>query len=159
MITNSDDTIDVRQLNARIDDLRSDLDDLEEVVGDATDALKEHVMADRIGTQADWEKRTSELTGNLALARIDLIEWQKSDDGLELEQLNKLAKQLDGEGVDLLIHEDHFQDYAREYAQDSGAMTVGDKWPYTCIDWEKVAEELRADYTAFEWDEVTYYGR
>lgn len=38
-------------------------------------------------------------------------------------------------------------------------LDKGDRWPYTCIDWEHAAKELRYDYSAADFDGVTYWIR
>ena len=47
-----------------------------------------------------------------------------------------------------MIREDTFEDYARELAEDIGAMPEGNNWPAYCIDWEWAARELAMDYTS-----------
>ena len=32
-------------------------------------------------------------------------------------------------------------------------------WPYRCIDWQQVADELRQDYTSVSFDGITYWVR
>jgi hypothetical protein len=57
-----------------------------------------------------------------------------------------------------LIHEDDFEAYARSTAEDTSSIDTS-VWPATCIDWERAADELRSDYTSYEIDGVTFYGR
>lgn len=45
------------------------------------------------------------------------------------------------------IREDDFIGYARELAEDIGAISGDEGWPLHCIDWEYAARELRMDYT------------
>ena len=35
-------------------------------------------------------------------------------------------------------------------------VTPNAKWPYTCVDWERAADELRQDYSSTEFDGKTY---
>ena len=58
-----------------------------------------------------------------------------------------------------LIHDRYFVDYARELASDIGAIQPKLNWPYTCIDWQAAADELRHDYTSAEFDGETYWFR
>lgn len=58
-----------------------------------------------------------------------------------------------------LIHERYFEDYARQLAEDIGAIEEDGRWPTNCIDWERAANELRVDYTSYEIDGHTYYAR
>ena len=44
-------------------------------------------------------------------------------------------------------------------AQQCDMMRDKDAWPYTCIDWEQAARELRYDYTSVDFDDVTYWIR
>ena len=53
-----------------------------------------------------------------------------------------------------MIEEACFEDYAREFAADTGAVEDSFRWPANHIDWEAAAAQLRMDYT-----EVTYEGQ
>lgn len=97
-------------------------------------------------------------------------DWQANADAAEeLEELEELLSELEGYGGDeqwegnwypaTLIHEDYFTEYAQELAEDCGMIGRNDKWPYTCIDWEAAAEELKQDYSTVEFDGHTYYYR
>jgi hypothetical protein len=58
-----------------------------------------------------------------------------------------------------LIREDTFEDYARELAEDIGAISPNAQWPNTCIDWERAARELAMDYTSVDFLGHSYYVR
>jgi hypothetical protein len=58
-----------------------------------------------------------------------------------------------------MIPKDDFEDYAREFASDMGAIQDLNSWPATCIDWEQAASELAMDYTSVEFDGTTYLYR
>jgi len=51
-----------------------------------------------------------------------------------------------------LINDDYFVEYARELAEDIGAVRPGASWPLSYIDWEDAAQELQHDYCAVEFD-------
>jgi hypothetical protein len=79
----------------------------------------------------------------------------------ELAELESLRDDIgsawdDGE---TMIPVDEFQDYARELADDIGAIPDDVSWPLTCIDWEHAASELRHDYTEVTWQGINYYVR
>ncbi len=90
----------------------------------------------------------------------DLLEDYEKD---ELANLKALAEEA-GEYGDwkfgvTLIREDCFENYAREFAQDIGAISTDTSWPVNCIDWELAARELRIDYTEVDFDGVSYLFR
>lgn len=58
-----------------------------------------------------------------------------------------------------LIADDYFETYARELAEDVGAIPADTSWPCTCIDWERAARELRMDYMSCDIDGRTYWYR
>lgn len=58
-----------------------------------------------------------------------------------------------------LIRDSYFEDYAQQLAEDVGAIDPHAQWPMTCIDWQRAARELRMDYTAVDFDGVTYWVR
>lgn len=91
-----------------------------------------------------------------------------ADDPLE-EEVDRLAAltALDDE-IDLagaarngatLIPESEFEDYARQLAEDIGAISADFGWPMAHIDWEAAADALAMDYTSVSFDGDDYYYR
>lgn len=143
-ITNSEEIIDSRDIIARIEHLESERQPLVDAIDEADE--------NEIGSES------------LLDAQEKLDEWDESDEGQELKALQSLAEEAEGYAPDwnhgeALIHDSHFEDYAREMAEDIGAISGDEKWPCTCIDWEKAASELQQDYTAVEFSGVTYWIR
>ena len=90
----------------------------------------------------------------------DRLESPQLDEFLE-DEIDALQEVVD-EGIDdTLVHEDYFREYAEELAVDIGAIAHGqrDHWPYTCIDWEQAADELKQDYSVIDIRGGTYYSR
>lgn len=124
--------IDVRDIIARVEELREETAEYENPEGD----LEAH--------DADIEARE------------------------ELTVLESILEALAGNGGDeqwegdwypvTLIHDDYFEEYAQELAEDCG-FTTGNEWPARCIDWERAADELRQDYTTIEINGETYQYR
>lgn len=140
-ISNSDDIIDSRDVIARIDDLESDRDSFP--------------VTDEDGNPI--EEPTDE---QRALAWGD----ENPDDAAELRALVALADECEGYVSDwrhgeALIRDSYFEDYARQLAEDIGAIDRGVGWPARCIDWEQAASELQQDYTSVDFDGVTYWVR
>ena len=86
------------------------------------------------------------------------------DEVTELAALKALEAEASGYAADwtygeTLIRDSYFEDYARDLAEDIGAIDKDAKWPNTCIDWEQAARELQQDYTSVEFDGVTYWIR
>lgn len=102
------------------------------------------------------------------IARLaDLVDAGTGQDLDEIEERVALRR-LVAEGEDAtpdwpygatLIRDSYFRDYAQELAEELGADLNRAVWPYTCIDWDAAARDLRQDYTAIEWDGVTYWTR
>ena len=100
------------------------------------------------------------------IARIEELEGQDERDEEETAELASL-KALAGEAEgcpdwtygETLIRDSYFEDYARELAEDIGAIPKDAGWPAYCIDWERAASELQMDYTSVEFDGVTYWIR
>jgi hypothetical protein len=91
-------------------------------------------------------------------------EDRDEDEAEELAALRELAEE--GTGVEdwqhgaTLINESYFTEYARLYASDIHGSAVDDAaWPFSHIDWDEAADDLRSDYTAIEWRGVTFYVR
>ncbi len=65
----------------------------------------------------------------------------------------------DWEYGETLIRDSYFQEYAQDLAEDIGAVNSDATWPNNCIDWKQAARELQMDYTAVDFDGVTYWIR
>lgn len=94
------------------------------------------------------------------------VDWHNAntDEGSELDALEALAAEASGYALDweygeALIRESYFTEYAQELAEECGMVNTDSTWPNNCIDWEEAAEELKIDYTAVDFDGVTYYIR
>lgn len=58
------------------------------------------------------------------------------------------------------ISEDYFTDYVKELVRDIGYIPQDlPSWISDHIDWDEVADELKVDYTEFEFRGTTYYAR
>jgi len=103
---------------------------------------------------------------------LDSVEDSDGTDGEERGELALLVGLLDelkGWGGDeqwkgywyliTLIRDSYFEDYARELAEDIGAINADARWPNNCIDWEQAASELQTDYSSVEFEGVTYWYR
>jgi hypothetical protein len=131
-ITNSEEVIDLRDLTARVEHL-------EDLLGD------------------DEPDDAGSLDPDL------------EDERVELALLESLLEELRSNGGDhdwrgdwyplLMVRESHFEDFARQEAEDLDLVKPDARWPYTCIDWEQAAEQLKQDYSTVEFDGVTYWYR
>jgi hypothetical protein len=135
-ISNTDDVIDSRDVIARIEALESEESDLLE----ALDA-------------EDYQPSAPD----------ELEQWRE-EYGEELAALKKLAEEAEGYAADwkhgeTLIRDSYFKEYAQELAEDIGAINSEASWPNNCIDWDQAARELQMDYTAVDFDGVTYWIR
>jgi hypothetical protein len=86
------------------------------------------------------------------------------EDKEELKILDALQDQCEGYASDwrhgaTLIRDSYFKEYAQELAEDLGMINHTWSWPYTCIDWERAADELKQDYTEVDYDGVAYWVR
>lgn len=156
-ISNRDDIIDSRDVIKRIAELEGERDDLQGTVDARQEAL------DAMDGDASEEQR-SDAVADLTSAKEALAEWD-TDNGEELKALQAFAEDASGYAEDwhhgaTLIRDSYFEDYARELADDLHGRAVRDaSWPFDCIDWEKAADALKADYTSAEFDGVTYWVR
>lgn len=113
--------------------------------------MSEYLYTDSLSAEQDALcEQAGDLTGEdyeLAQERITAIEELKQaiPDGFEEGQT--------------LIPEDDFEEYARELAEDTGAISDGYQWPQSCIDWGWAARELAMDYTLVTFEGTDYYVR
>lgn len=164
-ISNSDDIIDSRDVIARIEELESELETLTDAVDEARERVtEEEGLLNEVNREdpefQDAEEDLGAAREALASAESDLADWEGEE---ELKTLKALAEQGEdspdwnhGEG---LIRGSYFQEYAEQLADDIGAIDRNANWPVNCIDWEKAADELKADYTEVDFDGEAYWIR
>lgn len=97
------------------------------------------------------------------LEGIEVID-REPEDQEELDRLYEFAEEAKGyvpdwEYGETFISDDYFEDYARELAEDIGAIDPNASWPLNHIDWEAAADGLKMDYTSFEYEGMTYWAR
>lgn len=155
MISNSDDVIDSRDVIARIDELETELQT----------AYESELEARRDDAQAEEGAATPPPTFDawLTLTAGDLTAVEQ-DDARELITLRALCEEAEGYASDwrdgaTLIRDSYFEDYARELAEDIGAIGKDLPWPACHIDWEAAADALKIDYTEVDFDGVSYWVR
>ena len=107
------------------------------------------------------------------IARVEYLEGQDlgrdEDEWQERDTLTAFLGDLRGNGGDeewrgdwyplTLIRDSYFEEYAKELAEDIGAIAGGVQWPLHHIDWQAAAEALQMDYVPVEFDGVTYWVR
>lgn len=133
-ISNSEDTLDVRDIIARVETL---------------EALRQPGPVD-LGSDEDNERDQDVLFAELATleALLDDLQGGGGDE------------QWRGDWYPVtLIRDSYFKDYAQELAEDIGAINSDAAWPAYCIDWDRAARELQMDYSTVEYDGVTYWYR
>jgi hypothetical protein len=119
------------------------------------------------------QKTFSDLLGDIfdirdVIARFETIEHD-DDETEEARTIGVFLEEVAGNGGDeqwrgtwypiTFIADHYFETYARDLADDIGAIQRDQSWPYTCIDWTKAADELQSDYSAIEIDGQTYWYR
>lgn len=154
-ISNSNDTIDIRDLIKRFEELEGELEKLQDAFKDAEE--REPEEGEDLEELMEAKKEAAE-----ALADFD------SDEGDEYKTLKELLEELAGAGGDekwrgdwypgSLIRDSYFEDAMRELLVDIGDLpkNIPD---YIEIDWEKTVRNLQGDYSSVEYDGVTYWYR
>ena len=102
-----------------------------------------------------------------AIEELRALLADADEDGDEMADELAALEALADEGAELadwqygetLVRDSYFEDYARELADDIGAINRDAGWPMTYINWTAAAEALQMDYTAIDFDGVTYWGR
>lgn len=98
------------------------------------------------------------------IEELEEIETRDDDEEAELAALKAFAAEgadyaPDWDYGETCIRDSYFVEYAQQLAEDIGAINADATWPNNCIDWERAARELRMDYTAIDFDGVTYWVR
>lgn len=138
-ISNSDNIIDSRDVIRRIEELEADRAIL----------VENRELAREEGDSTDADEALSE--------------WDEGSDCDELMALRVLAEECDFASDwrhgECIVRDSYFVNYARELAEDIGAVSKDQSWPNNHIDWEAAADALQQDYTSVDYDDVTYWIR
>ena len=150
-ISNLDDTIDSRDVIARIEELEAEREDLQDAYEDAA--------SEQIESMDDSEEE--ELKDNRAQALDALEAFNNSEEGQELIALIALAEQGEDYAPDWkygaqLIREDHFETAMDEMLEDCG--DIPRDLP-SCLTITVDYDALKQDYTELDFDGQTYYIR
>ena len=157
----------INTLNTRdLEEERQELEDtLESLISDIPDSGDEGYV-EAAEALADW----------LGISEADHIEFiggrvwldgpeeclRYAVDGFEgddLAQLEDLKSEIyDWQSGVTLIDEDDFEEYAQEYANDTGCRDLN-SWPNEHIDWTAAAEALAQDYQSVTYKDSTYLYR
>ena len=133
-IHNGMDIIDSRDVIARLKELEDERDNAKATEDTDADDLWTAENGEEFG--ADWTEEQED----------------------EYQELTALAEEASGSPDwkygETLIRDSYFEDYARELAEDIGAINRNATWPNNFIDWA-----LKMDYTSVEFGDVTYWIR
>jgi glucan phosphorylase len=149
-------TIDTRDLKDR----KEELEALRDAITDAQSELDQHrdlkPSEDEEEEFAEWVEEEESLDDALDSAKDEFGDDEKEELG-ELEELE--SEISDFRHGETMIPVDDFEDYARELAEDIGAIERNASWPNNHIDWEAAAEALAQDYTIVSYQGDDYYVR
>lgn len=141
-------SLDTRDLQTRLDELEG----LRDTLASYRDE-REHLGASPGSTQAEIDE---------ANQRVQDAETEYGEDeATELDELESLKADVGSEwrhGVQL-IPESDFEDYARELAEDIGAIKRDMDWPCNHIDWAAAAQSLQQDYSSVTFQGTDYLYR
>jgi len=143
--TNRDDIIDSRDVIERAKWLESELDE----------RYEEWLSGDEKRSRDAWPMN----------AWLEMMRRDGDDEAIEHAKLIELAEQAEGSPDwrygEILIRDSYFKEHAMELAHDVGDVTQDQlsRWPFTCIDWDEAAKELKMDYFSVDFDGIDYWIR
>lgn len=151
-IDNSQDLIESRDVIKCTEELQDERDGLAQMLEEAKQEI------------ADCEDESDKPNLREAFqdAQDELEQWD-NDNQEELKNLKALEDGINSSewrhGL-TLIRETYFADYCREMCEDIGDIPKNlPSYIENAIDWDKVARQLKQDYSTVEYDGVTYYYR
>jgi len=147
-VSNSEDILDVRDIDERIEELEDERADLVDAIAEDQASVDD----------AEDSEEVEDIQDAVKEHEADLDAWD-DEYAEELRILRALKAELDGCEDPTLIRDSYFEDYAQELAEDLGLIPKDNPWPCYCIDWERAASELQTDYSSVEFDGVTYWVR
>jgi hypothetical protein len=149
-ISNNENVVDSRDIISRIEELRDEISAEAEVDDKEAEILNEW-LDDQETEYPEFPEGSPTLTGAIR----ELCD--------EYRILKELESEAEGYASDwkfgeTLIRDTYWVEYCEELCKDIGDLPK--KIPaYIEIDWEKTAENIKADYTELDWDGAKYYIR
>lgn len=141
--------IDTRDLQDRIDEIESDIESLEEEISELSEEIDE-LDEDDPGDKNEIDLKLDDIED-----RRGQIEDLQEELSMLLEVMSEVPEFSNGE---TLIHEDYWVEYVQEMCEDCGYISKDfPYWPE--IDWEATAKNVAMDYSTIELDGNTYYFR
>lgn len=135
------DFFDTRDLVERIDYIESELQTDDETREEIIERSKSHTSDDLDEAELPEPYLGDDEREELTREHAALSEFARDIEQYAGDSLR------DGNTV---IADDHFTEYAEEYAGDLyGAQIVDATWPFDHIDWDEAAEALKQDYFEF----------
>lgn len=136
-------------------DLKTQIEDLEEEKTEWINSLtpeKRKSISENL-RNSYWQLDGSETD-------IELWELDNGSEADELEELINLREDI-GEyyfnrGVEL-IKESDMEEYAKDYAESTGAILRETEWPANFIDWEKATDDLKDYMRKIDYQGTTYW--
>jgi hypothetical protein len=145
-ITNTESTLSVSDITARVDELREERAEHDKENGTVRDEEgKPFVDGDREPEPSLWEEENQDEAEELA--RLETL----------LDALEGMGFSHEWNGPDMLIAGYHFTDYTQEFAEEIGAVSRESNW--IVIDWEETANRLKQDYKEVDFDGSAYWYR
>ena len=130
----SADVIDVRDIIARVLELRAERDEYNE----------------KMGSPDAWDGVPDGEPEELAMLEGILSELAGYGGDEEFE----------GDWYPLeLVADSYFTEYTQNLAEECGMVDTNARWPMTCIDWEQAARELQMDYSNILIHDFMYWYR
>jgi hypothetical protein len=157
--TNTDNVIDSREIIERLEELRNERDSLREAMDAAGEAWQEAEKAYQECQNAETVSAALLAGWGHEEAAEAYAEWaeENSDELRILEELNSDGENTSSDWThgETMIHESYFVEFCREFVSDIGDMPK-EIPSYIEIDWEKTADNIRADYSEIDFDGQTY---
>lgn len=133
-------------------------------IDNAADVIDSRDIISRIAALQD-ERDTCTMLREDGTEEYDPSGWaeQNPEDAAELAALEDVQDQATQYAADweygvTLVRDSYFVEYAQELLQDCGDLPANLP-PYLHIDWDATARDIRTDYTAVDFDNVTYWVR
>ena len=107
--------------------------------------------------QTDFDTLCNEDTFDTRDMMERLAEIEDSEDADERAECERIRaaqseiEQYAGDKCDdgiQMVADSYFKEHAQQLAEDCDMIPRDLAWPYTCIDWDQAARDLRMDYTA-----------